>query len=136
MRQPIIEVYLSYIDYWGEPIGSGKLRRRIIDLSLGCIEKFGLVCFSFHLNFNLVYSVSKFPTPNTHIIHLHTRRVEPMHLHRLQYFYRDKPTACTGVFLLFLSWILSGCIGVSSIGSGKLRRRIIDLSLGCMSKLV
>ena len=50
---------------YGKPIGSGKLRRRIIDLSLGCIEKFGLDCFSFHLNFNLVYSVSKFPTPNS-----------------------------------------------------------------------
>ena len=33
-------------------------------MSLGCIEKFGLDCFSFHLNFNLIYAVSKFPTPN------------------------------------------------------------------------
>ena len=108
MYLSIIEIHLLHLIhwgelYWGKPIGSGKLRRGIIDLSLGCIEKFGLVCFSFHLNFNLVYSVSKFPTPNTHILHLHTRRVEPMHLHRLQYFYRENPTACTGVFLLFLS---------------------------------
>jgi hypothetical protein len=28
-----------------------------------CMSEYRLIVFSFHLNFNLVYSVSKFPTP-------------------------------------------------------------------------